>query len=64
MPGPIPTVEAGQQSQPQPPKSGATCPLCRGGLIPLGGVSRCSRCLFIICEGCEGGVFDDPPDRD
>jgi hypothetical protein len=32
------------------------CPVCGGGLIPLRGQWRCSRCYFALCAGCEPGL--------
>jgi hypothetical protein len=32
----------------------STCPVCGGCLLPLGSFSRCSRCGFALCVGCEG----------
>jgi hypothetical protein len=29
------------------------CPMCGGGLVPLRGQWRCSRCYFSLCAGCE-----------
>jgi hypothetical protein len=29
------------------------CPMCGGGLVPLRGQWRCSRCYFTLCVGCE-----------
>jgi hypothetical protein len=29
------------------------CPMCGGGLVPLRGQWRCSRCYFALCIGCE-----------
>ena len=43
----------------------AVCPMCGGVMIPLGEHSRCSRCSFDLCVGCEGpaafdvGAFND-----
>lgn len=30
------------------------CPICRGTLVDLRGLSRCSRCQFILCQACDG----------
>jgi hypothetical protein len=38
---------------PEPPAEWA-CPVCRGRLLPLGNLTRCTRCLFTLCAGCEG----------
>jgi hypothetical protein len=35
--------------------AGQGCPVCAGALIPLGSFSRCARCGFSLCVGCEGG---------
>ena len=38
------------------------CPICHGPLQELRGLSRCSRCQFIICQACDGeqiGNLDD-----
>ena len=32
----------------------AYCPICRGALVDLRGLSRCSRCQFILCQACDG----------
>jgi hypothetical protein len=53
------------ESPPLPPKVEAVCPICRGGLAVLRGMTRCLRCSFSFCEGCEGdrpsysGVSDE-----
>jgi hypothetical protein len=36
--------------------SGQACPMCGGGLVPLRGAWRCSRCYFALCVGCEMGL--------
>jgi hypothetical protein len=33
------------------------CPICGGGLVPLRGTWRCARCSFLLCVGCDPGVF-------
>jgi hypothetical protein len=32
-----------------------SCPMCGGGLVPMRGTWRCSRCYFALCAGCEPG---------
>jgi hypothetical protein len=32
----------------------AYCPICRGDLVDLRGLSRCARCQFILCQACDG----------
>jgi hypothetical protein len=32
----------------------ACCPICRGALVDMRGLSRCSRCQFILCQACDG----------
>jgi len=32
----------------------ALCPICHGPLQELRGLSRCSRCQFVICQACDG----------
>lgn len=41
----------------------ALCPACGNPLLPLGGFWRCPRCLYRVCESCEGGAADQaaPP---
>jgi hypothetical protein len=31
------------------------CPLCGAACVELGGLLRCPRCFFVLCEDCEGG---------
>ncbi|MFL5342103.1 MAG: hypothetical protein ACJ8F7_18310 [Gemmataceae bacterium] len=38
---------------PEPPPAPATCPQCGGPLFELRGLSRCARCYFVVCQGCE-----------
>jgi hypothetical protein len=57
---PLPLPPAVQLSQED---RGTTCPtaclLCGGDLVPLRGTLRCSRCGFLLCEGCDGQAADD-----
>jgi hypothetical protein len=39
--------------------AGQGCPVCAGVLVPLGSFSRCARCGFSLCVGCEGGPPSD-----
>ncbi len=49
---PGPTASAGET----PTRSRiAGCPVCAGPLIEGRGSSRCTRCQFALCVGCEGG---------
>jgi hypothetical protein len=43
-----------QNPQPPTPPCEPRCPVCSGSLIPLRMSLRCSRCYFVICEGCAG----------
>ena len=57
-----PQTASPQPHTPQPeecPPAARTCPVCGGPFIPLRGQSRCSRCHFALCEGCEGGTAED-----
>ncbi|HLW65211.1 MAG TPA: hypothetical protein VKS79_07830 [Gemmataceae bacterium] len=36
------------------PTQAAYCPICRGDLVDLRGLSRCTRCQFILCQACDG----------
>jgi hypothetical protein len=40
------------------------CPVCGGGLVPLRGQWRCSRCFFALCVGCEVVLGTEPGTRE
>ena len=40
------------------------CPVCGGGLIPLRGTWRCGRCSFVLCVGCDPGLYCPAPHAD
>ena len=40
-------------SEPRAASGVLPCPMCGGGLVPLRGLWRCSRCYFALCAGCE-----------
>jgi hypothetical protein len=52
---PFGTEQAAETTKPacQP-----SCPVCSGPLVELRATLRCSRCSFIICEGCGGDPAD------
>jgi hypothetical protein len=37
------------------------CPLCGGVLIEMRGASRCGRCQFTLCLGCDGEAAGEWP---
>lgn len=37
----------------------ASCPVCGGLLLNVGGFCRCSRCCYSLCESCEGECEDE-----
>lgn len=39
------------------------CLACGGEIIRGRGLSRCVRCGFVLCEGCEGGENFTLPDE-
>lgn len=57
------TLGTGRASEGQTERR-PTCPLCNGVLIPLRESYRCSRCQFMLCKECEGGPFEELPERD
>jgi hypothetical protein len=63
-------MQLGTRSSPeeQPDQAPAPCrplcPVCSGPLIPLRDFSRCARCNFRICVGCEGPGPSFPADPD
>jgi hypothetical protein len=45
----------------EPPTLEATlrqmfCPACGGFLLRIGGIARCLRCRYSLCESCEGAA--------
>jgi hypothetical protein len=38
-----------------PPDPQPRCPVCGGCFLPVRHSWRCCRCLFSLCDGCEGG---------
>jgi hypothetical protein len=54
------TTTAGQAADHREGCGQPACPVCTGLLVPLGGLWRCSRCYFTLCEGCEGGPIGGP----
>jgi hypothetical protein len=51
-----PTVQSVPSlGEPVMTSSAPPCPMCGGGLVPLRGLWRCSRCYFALCAGCEPG---------
>jgi hypothetical protein len=36
------------------PACSASCPVCGGLLTERRGESRCLRCQFVVCQGCDG----------
>jgi hypothetical protein len=48
-----------QACEPTPaPARPPACPICAGVLVPLRGFSRCARCRFTVCAGCEPAADD------
>ena len=43
-----------------PPARPPCCPVCNGQRVPLRGAYRCSRCMFILCVGCEAAEAATP----
>jgi hypothetical protein len=48
--------------EPEATTGALSCPLCGGGMVPLRGQWRCSRCYFALCAGCEPVLHADGPD--
>ncbi len=60
MPAEPTTQQACLTCVPPATSGGPACPMCGGGLVPLRGAWRCSRCYFALCAGCEPGVGYEP----
>ena len=52
MPPLFMTIAAPESTSSQ--ANAACCPICRGALVDMRGLSRCSRCQFILCQACDG----------
>jgi hypothetical protein len=44
----------------RPGTAAGACPVCRGPLLPLRGFSRCLRCGYALCAGCEPPEVPEP----
>ncbi|HEV3145190.1 MAG TPA: hypothetical protein VGZ47_14970 [Gemmataceae bacterium] len=49
-----PLISIASQEALSNPAPATYCPICRGLLVDLRGLSRCSRCQFILCQACDG----------
>ena len=53
------SLQVQQSRENQEPSGPPICLVCGSFIIPLRGLLDCSLCCFVICEECEGGLFEN-----